>query len=944
MASPQGKSNFVKPRILTRKPAIVRSVTSGDSVVLIDVEAKIVNAPPKEINLTLQSLRAPSLGRRIMKDGKATYEKDEPFAFQSREYLRKRLVGKSVVFTVAHTAGNRSYGEIWLKEENLRYTIVEQGWTDISYKVKEGREPREEDLHLQALKDAAKAAGKGIWNPNDKNAVPRVNYRESERGQVSSDLFDFFEKMKNKPLEGIVEQVRSGSTLRIRLVKTHDNILLLLAGIRAPTYNFSNDAQSEAYSREAKFFTEHLLLNRDVVVTLQGVDKYNNFFGTVLDDQRRNISINLLSMGLASFVDWSAASKEDRKAFSEAEARAKSKKLRLWKNFKQITSAKAGTNSAEYPDTQVKMGRVVEIINGSTVAVKGKDNTTRKLSLASVSVPRLLRPEHLADKPDETLTDEQKEKRAGERRGSAYAFEGKELLRSTLIGKTVKCIQDYVRPSYSPKGSNKVLPAKAFWSVYHKEKNVAIDLVRNGYATVVPHGTDEPRAPDFQALIVAEKQAQKAKKGLHAPASKTPTRRINDLSQQNPAKSQAFLSSLKKGKVPAVVDYVFTGARMKCYVPSQELMISFALHGIHSERVNRAEKPNSKAVADIYPPTSIGNQALHYTRERILQRDVEIEVVTADKGGNFLGTLYIGGNPYGTELIANGLATVHERSAERSSQGSALLAAQKQAKDSRAGIWIDYDPVKEANRLAAEAQAREEAILAKEAASKINITVTEILDGGNFWYQIVGEQTEALESLMGSFAEQDFGDAPYGEAKKGELVAAKFSVDDNWYRAEILKVKPGKDGEEKEFTVIFVDYGNVEIIGAGALRPITDDFSLKVLPKQAHHGRLAMIRAPALDQEYGEDAAALLKELVWDKPLVATVQFKDGDVSYLSLGDPETKVPINAALVMAGLARVQRSRSRTAFYDRLKEEEEKARKNHLNLWQYGDNYDSDDGY
>lgn len=121
-------------RILQRKPAIVRAVTSGDSVVLIDVEAKAVNAPPKEINLTLQSLRAPQLGRRMMKNGKVSYEKDEPFAFQSREYLRKRLVGKSVVYTEAHQAGSRSYGELWFREENLRYTIVQQGWADVNYK------------------------------------------------------------------------------------------------------------------------------------------------------------------------------------------------------------------------------------------------------------------------------------------------------------------------------------------------------------------------------------------------------------------------------------------------------------------------------------------------------------------------------------------------------------------------------------------------------------------------------------------------------------------------------------------------------------------------------------------------------------------------------------------------------------------------------------------
>lgn len=641
-------------------------------------------------------------------------------------------------------------------------------------------------------------------------------------------------------LEGIVEQVRSGSTLRIRLTSTHDNILLLLAGIRAPTFNYANDELSEPFSREAKFLTEHLLLHRDVTVTLQGIDKYNNFFGTVLDDQKRNISINLLDMGLAAFVDWSAASKADRTAFADAETRAKSKKLRLWKNFKQAGSAGADLSSSG-GKSDVKTGKVVEIVNGSTIAVLGSDGQIRKLSLASVSVPRLLRADELEDKPGEEVSGKEKEKRASDRRNSAYAFDAKELLRSKLIGKSVKCIQDYVRPAYAAKESKNNLPPKAFWSVYLKgDKNVAIDLVREGLATVVPHGPNEARSSDFQSLIVAEKQAQKGKKGLHAPASKTPVRRVTDLSQQDAGKSAAFLASLKKGKVAAIVDYVFTGARLKCYVPSQELLLSFALQGIIAERVQRAEKPASKSVLDIYPPTAaIGNQALHYSRSQLMQRDVELAVESADKGGNFLGTLYVNGSPYGTELVAHGLAKVHERSAERAPNGSQLLAAQQRAKDNRTGLWVDYDPEVEAAAKAAALAARDEAMAAKEAASKMKITVTEIVDGGNLWYQVVGEQTEALESLMANFAEQEFGSVPYKAAKKGEIVAAKFSVDENWYRAEVLKIS-----KDQDYTVIFVDYGNVEVVTADSLRPLASEFSTKVLPKQAHHGSLILSSFP----------------------------------------------------------------------------------------------------
>src|SRR4051812_30061178 len=67
---------------------------------------------------------------------------------------------------------------------------------------------------------------------------------------------------------GVVEQARSGSTLRILLVNSMDSTQLQLAGIRAPGISGSDDT-AEPFAREARFFTEHLLLHRDVVVTIE---------------------------------------------------------------------------------------------------------------------------------------------------------------------------------------------------------------------------------------------------------------------------------------------------------------------------------------------------------------------------------------------------------------------------------------------------------------------------------------------------------------------------------------------------------------------------------------------------------------------------------------------------------------------------------------------------
>lgn len=88
--------------------------------------------------------------------------------------------------------------------------------------------------------------------------------------------------MKNKPTKGVVEQVRTGTTLRVLLPNSFDSIQLLLAvrhactffslkcqGIRSPSISGNDESTAEPYAREAKFITEHLLLHRDVTVTIE---------------------------------------------------------------------------------------------------------------------------------------------------------------------------------------------------------------------------------------------------------------------------------------------------------------------------------------------------------------------------------------------------------------------------------------------------------------------------------------------------------------------------------------------------------------------------------------------------------------------------------------------------------------------------------------------------
>nr|XP_020182409.3 ribonuclease TUDOR 2-like [Aegilops tauschii subsp. strangulata] len=111
MAASTGASGWLRGK--------VKAVTSGDCLLIMgSTKAEI----PPEKSITLSYLMAPRLARR----GGV----DEPFAWESREYLRKLCVGKEVTFRVDYTAPNigRVFGTVYLGDKNVAYLVVAAGW------------------------------------------------------------------------------------------------------------------------------------------------------------------------------------------------------------------------------------------------------------------------------------------------------------------------------------------------------------------------------------------------------------------------------------------------------------------------------------------------------------------------------------------------------------------------------------------------------------------------------------------------------------------------------------------------------------------------------------------------------------------------------------------------------------------------------------------------
>jgi len=111
-----------KEKIKEQGKAFVKAVLSGDTVTLL-LPPKQPGQPPEEKDLTFSSLTAPRLGRQ----GK----KDEPYAWQSREFLRNLCIGKQVDYviesSVAHATKTSNYGYISVAGTNLALLSTTEG-------------------------------------------------------------------------------------------------------------------------------------------------------------------------------------------------------------------------------------------------------------------------------------------------------------------------------------------------------------------------------------------------------------------------------------------------------------------------------------------------------------------------------------------------------------------------------------------------------------------------------------------------------------------------------------------------------------------------------------------------------------------------------------------------------------------------------------------------
>ncbi|GFS55544.1 staphylococcal nuclease domain-containing protein 1 [Trichonephila inaurata madagascariensis] len=806
------------PPTIVQGIGIVKQVNSGDTVV---IRGQPKGGPPDEITITLTGLTAPKLGRRPNTNGEGA-TKDEPFAWEAREFLRKKLIGKRVCFTYeksnkGQTAPStpapnerkpsREYGIVYngtdTSAENVAESLVSEGLAT----PRHGARNNEYVQKLIELEEAAKAAAKGIHGPNPGDHVRDIRWN-IENPQNFKDSFNL------KPIKAIVEYVVDGSTFRVLLYSDdfpeYCYIKLMLSGIRCNGFT-GDDQTPEPFAEEAKFFTECRLLQRDVEVLLESVSN-KNFLGTIVHPNG-NITELLLSEGLAKCVDWSLQCvTSGLEKLRAAEKSAKEKRLRIWKDY-----APSG------PVIDVKerefQGKVVEVINADAMVIKLADGSTKKIFLASIRPPRMGE-----NNPDAGKT------RTRPLYEIPYMFEAREFLRKKLIGKKVNVTVDYKQPANPP------FPEKTCCTVTIGGINVAEALVSKGLATVVRYrADDDQRSAHYDELLSAETKALKSLKGIH---------------------------SKKEGKKETIRIVDLSG--------------------------------------------------------------VQVEVDAMDKAGNFIGWLWIDNTNLSEALVQEGFAEVHS-TASRSPYFKALQAAQENAQKNKIKMWEKYEPV--------ELEPKED--LTDRVLKYIKVSITENKEDPTdlVFYAQHHDDGPALEELMKELREEMNTNPPLVGSytpKKGEICAAKYSADDLWYRARILKV------QGNQIQIAFIDFGNKELTTSIQLASLPAKYH--TLQPCAHEYALAFIKLPKDDDNAADARMAFCDEAANNPCLLLNIEYKSGSIPYVTLVTPDEKENIGKKLIEKGyvLAEKRREKKYQTIINEYVSAQDLAKKNRVNLWVYGD--------
>ncbi|KAI5123940.1 hypothetical protein M0805_006355 [Coniferiporia weirii] len=351
-SGPGTKSNGTSINGLARDfDAIVVRVWSADQVSVVPKDGK------KERRIQLSSTRAP----------RAADPKQAFYAIEAREFLRKKLIGKTVKVHIdfirpkegdydERECATIRYGGA---NANVAEQLIEKGFATALRHKRDDEDRSVEYDKLMAAEQAAVEGERGLHSPKERPA-PKQPMNVSESSVRANSYLSGFKRQGRIP--AVVDYVASGSRFKVLLPKDNQTITLVLGGIRAPRTARGAGEKNEPYGAEAAEFATRRYMQRDVEFEVEAVDKSGGFIGALYMNKTENVAVSLVREGLATVHGFSAEGLPYAKQLYDAESEAKEHKTNIWKDYDEEAEAAAEEEEKKAQDIQPLKTEYLDVI------------------------------------------------------------------------------------------------------------------------------------------------------------------------------------------------------------------------------------------------------------------------------------------------------------------------------------------------------------------------------------------------------------------------------------------------------------------------------------------------------------------------------------------------------------------------------------------------------
>ena len=138
---------------------LVKGVFSGDYIVISGKIKKGSDTLPEEKNLYLSLLTSPRVAN-------SNNSEEEPFGWDSRDFLRQQILGKVVKYTVDYKNNDKTSGQVFIDGKNMNIEMVKNGFAKIGFIGKQNEHLTKGEFYsnLQAAENEARKSNLGIWS------------------------------------------------------------------------------------------------------------------------------------------------------------------------------------------------------------------------------------------------------------------------------------------------------------------------------------------------------------------------------------------------------------------------------------------------------------------------------------------------------------------------------------------------------------------------------------------------------------------------------------------------------------------------------------------------------------------------------------------------------------------------------------------------------------